>query len=338
MSKVKVGILGAGYAASLHANILKQDERVDIIGVADLFVDKAEELAQSINESVKAVETLDELLNLSVDTVYITTPNTLHVPPVLKCLENNVNVFCEKPMATTEEDARKILEASKKSKASYNLGMSRRFANAHKKIKSLIDSKRLDPKLVQVKLNRGELLNPAWTADAEKTGGFLYETTIHQLDLLTYFLGPIKTLRCEATQNISDCEYDNFAILFTFESGAIATFVSSAHSGWSFPFETIEMYGDYSTVRTQEIENYSFSPGLNHQIESEDYSQVPFNIKGGYVEEDKLFIDSLINGTEPPVGAEEAYDITFLITMVYESAKTGREINLKEEKKLLSLG
>lgn len=331
MTKVKVGILGAGYAASLHADILNQDERVEIVGVADLFQDKAEELAKSINGSVKAVQELDDLLNLGVDTVYVTTPNTLHVPPVLKCLENNVNVFCEKPMATTEEDARKIFEASKKSKATYNLGMSRRFANAHKKIKSLIDEERLSPKLVQVKLNRGELLNPAWTADAEKTGGFLYETTIHQLDLLTHFLGPIKTLRCEATQNISDCEYDNFAILFTFESGAIATFVSSAHSGWSFPFETIEMYGDYSTVRTQEIENCSFSPGLGKQIESEDYTQIPFNVKGGYVEEDRLFIDALINGDEPPVTAEEAYKLTFLITKIYESAKTGKEINFTEE-------
>lgn len=336
MNKVKVGIVGAGYAASLHTEILSQDERVEIVGIADVFTEKAEELANSINENVKAVEKLEQLIELGVDTVYVTTPNTMHVDPVLKCLTNNINVFCEKPMATTEEDARRILEAAKNSSATYNLGMSRRFAHTHKKIKSLIDNKRLEPQIAHVKLNRGELLNPAWTADSTKTGGFLYETTIHQLDLLRYFFGPIKTLRCEARQNISDNEFDNFAILFTFESGMIATFVSSAHSGWSFPFETVEIYGDYSTVTTEELEKFRFSPGLGEQIEAEDYAQVPFNEKGGFVEEDKLFIDALINGTKPPVDAEEAYRLTHLITKIYESAKTGKEINMAEEMNVLS--
>src|SRR5699024_4039141 len=118
---------------------------------------------------------------------------------------------------------------------------------------------------------------------------------------------------------------------FTFESGMIATFVSSAHSGWSFPFETVEIYGNYSTVTTEELEKFRFSSGLGEQIEAEDYTQVPFNEKGGYVEEDKRFIDALINGTKPPVGAEDAYRLTYLITKIYESAKTGREINMTEE-------
>ncbi|MBB6448760.1 myo-inositol 2-dehydrogenase/D-chiro-inositol 1-dehydrogenase [Geomicrobium halophilum] len=327
MSKVHVGILGAGFAASLHLEILNQDKRVEIIGIADIFTEKAEALAKSINKNVKVVSSLEELLKLGVDTVYVTTPNTMHAEPVLKCLGHNVNVFSEKPMATYLEEAEQILEATRNSKATYNLGMNRRFAYTHKKIKSLIDEGRMEPYMAHVKLNRGELLHPSWTADPTKTGGFLYETTIHQLDLLTYFFGPIKTLKCEARQNISEIEFDDFAILFTFESGMIATFVSSAHSGWCFPFESVEVYGKYSTAVTEELDTIKFSPGLEKHIELENYTQVPFNKKGGYVEEDELFIDALVNGTNPPVSAEEAYRLTHLITSIYESAKIGKEIN-----------
>lgn len=326
MTKVKVGILGAGYAAGLHAGILQKDNRVEVIGIADLFLERAKDLAATLGEGVKSVESIEELFELGVNTVYITTPNTMHVEPVLKCLENNVNVFCEKPMATNMQDAEKILEASKKSKSVYNLGMNRRYAYVHKEIKEKIDSKEFSPSLAHIKLNRGELLHPVWTANPEITGGFLYETTIHQIDLMTYLFGEVSSVKCEARKNISESQYDNFAILFTFKSGMIATMVSSAHSGWSFPFESVEVYGKYSTISTEEIETIRYSEGLESSTIIKDYSKVSFEEKCGYVEENKLFIDSIIKGSNPPVDASQAYNLTRLIESIYQSASTGETV------------
>lgn len=335
MKKIKVGFLGSGFIASVHSSILQEDERVEITGVADIVLDNARKLAESLEGNVQAVETLDELIALGVDTVYVTTPNTTHVEPVVKCLKADLNVFSEKPMAVTEEGAERILAAAKGSKGVYNLGMNRRYANTHKKVKEWIEEGTLNPHLGQFKLNRGELLKPAWTADSNKTGGFLYETTIHQIDLLPYFFGPVKTIRCEARQNISDNEFDDFAVLVTFENGGIATLVSSAHSGWSFPFETIEIYGKYSTATTAELETVRLSPGLEQQMIAEDYTQVPFYEKGGYIEEDRLFIDALINNTAPPVDVDDAYQLTMLINAIYESAETGEEIDFASRVKAL---
>jgi len=326
MKIIKVGILGAGFAAGLHANILQEDERVNIVGIADLYIEKAQELANSLKGNVQAVNSLEELLDLEVDTVYVTTPNTFHVEPVITCLNNNINVFSEKPMATTIEDAEKILQAANNSKAVYNLGMNRRYAYVHKEIKEKIDAKELQPHAAHIKLNRGELLNPAWTADPNLTGGFLYETTIHQIDLLNYFFGKVRSVKCEARSNVTKTQLDDFALLFTFESGTIATMISSAHSGWSFPFESVEIYGEYSTVSTEEIETLRYSRGLEKQIEKKDYTQVPFKDKCGYVEEDKLFVDAIIHDIDPPVVAQEAYELTYLIEKIYESAETGETI------------
>ena len=61
--------------------------------------------------------------------------------------------------------------------------------------------------LTQVKLNRGELLNPSWTADPKVTGGFLYETPIHLLDMCQYLFGEVETVKCEARQSI--CIYES---------------------------------------------------------------------------------------------------------------------------------
>ena len=327
MAKVKIGIIGAGGIAKVHASNLLQDERVSIIGIADIDSNRAASLASEVGEA-KPVQSLEELFELGVDAVYVTTPNRLHVEPVKKCLENDVHVFSEKPMATSLQEAEQIRESATRSKAIYNLGMNRRFASVYKRVKELIVSGELTPYLAHIKMNRGELLNPAWTADPEVTGGFIYETPVHLIDLCRYLFGEVETVRCVAKQNLSEKELDTFAITFIFQAGTIANFVTYAHAGWSFPFESIEVYGKYATVRTEEMEKVMVALGLNQPIQTEDFQQLTTNEKWGYIEEDRRFIDAIVNGTEPPVPVEDAYQSARLIEAIYESAKEGKEIKL----------
>ncbi|WP_297990704.1 Gfo/Idh/MocA family protein [Anoxybacillus sp.] len=329
MSFVKVGILGAGGIAKVHTSVLKKDKRIEIVGVADIAEDKAITLASEIGNA-KAVQTLEDLFELGVDAVYITTPNTLHVEPVLKCLENNVHVFSEKPMATSLEGAEQIRKAAEKSKAVYNLGMNRRYASVYKKVKELIASGEVTPYLANIKMNRGELLNPAWTADPKVTGGFLYETPFHLIDMCRYLFGEVQTVYCKGRQNISDAEIDTFAIMMTFESGTIANFVTYAHAGWSFPFESLEVYGKYCTVATQELEKVMYAPGLKQPAQISDFYQLSIEEKWGYAEEDRLFIDAIVHGTKPPVTAEDGYRSIQLLEAIYESAKIGKMIDFRQ--------
>lgn len=337
MNKVKVGILGAGGIAKVHAANLKADERVKIVGVADIAKDRALALATESGEDATAVGSLEALFDLGVDAVYITTPNTLHVDPVLKSLEQGVHVFSEKPMATTLDGAAKIRDAAGHSKGIYNLGMNRRYASVYKEIKSLIDAKELTPFLANIKMNRGELLNPSWTANPEVTGGFLYETPFHLMDLSRYFFGEVKTVLCEGRQNISESEIDTFAIMLTFESGTIANFVTYAHAGWSFPFESVEVYGKYSTIRTEELEKVYYSAGLNLETTGHDFFQLSISEKWGYKEEDKLFIDAITGDGKPPVTAEDGYLSIQLLNAIYESARTGERINLSERRQAMGV-
>ncbi|AWN17851.1 Gfo/Idh/MocA family protein [Salinisphaera sp. LB1] len=329
MNKTRIGIFGAGYIASVHADILGQDDRVELVGVADMVEANATRLATQVGNA-RTGTTLEELFRMDVDTVYITTPNTTHVEPVVAALGEGLNVFCEKPMATDLAGGERIREAALASTGVYNLGMNRRYAYTHDKLKSLIETGDLMPYSAQFKLNRGELLRPAWTADPSKTGGFLYETTIHQIDLLQYLFGSIATLRCAARSAISDAEFDDFSMLFTFESGVVATLSSSAHSGWSFPFERVEIYGRYATAATEELERVRYALDLDQTIHSEDYTHIPFAEKGGYVKEDRLFVDALVDGGTPPVGIDDAWALNLLLAAIYESARENKEIDFAQ--------
>jgi glutamyl-tRNA reductase len=86
VSRLKVGILGAGFIAKVHIGNLKNDERVEITGVVDLYLHKATTLAKEAGPQANAFNSLDDLFASEIDAVYVTTPNTLHVAPVLQCL------------------------------------------------------------------------------------------------------------------------------------------------------------------------------------------------------------------------------------------------------------
>ena len=103
--KIKIGIIGAGYIAGVHAAVLARDERVQITAVHDVVPECAANGCTSHNAT--AVATPIELLE-RCDAVFITTPNTQHVSLAIAAIETGKHVFCEKPLATSIADAQSV--------------------------------------------------------------------------------------------------------------------------------------------------------------------------------------------------------------------------------------
>ena len=90
MTKLKVGIIGAGYIAGVHAGILSQDARVEIVAVHDLVQDCSERLSRSTGARI--CNDAQEVIERS-DAIYVTTPNTKHVALTLAAIDGDKHVF-----------------------------------------------------------------------------------------------------------------------------------------------------------------------------------------------------------------------------------------------------
>jgi myo-inositol 2-dehydrogenase/D-chiro-inositol 1-dehydrogenase len=316
-----LGIIGAGHMGTLHAKNLMADQRTHIVGVVDVDQDRAEALAQLCKG--RSFPSTQALLDTGVEAVYVCTPNTLHTEVVLATLQRHVHVFSEKPMATTLSEARQILQASRTSRACYQIGHNRRFAPAYTFAKQHILAGFV-PTSANIKMNRGELTNPPWVSDRRVTGGFLYESTIHLLDMLRWLMGEIVEVECRARSSVYN-ELDDFVMLFTCASGQYCAFSSCAHASWAFPFERIELYGDHAQIVTEEMEKVTYTAGLQQPIVQQDFFQLSISDKWGYRQADTLFVDAILTGTIPPVTAYDGYKAVELVEACYLSAQHGGE-------------
>jgi myo-inositol 2-dehydrogenase/D-chiro-inositol 1-dehydrogenase len=322
---INVGILGAGYIGGVHARNLRRDDRVRLVGIADVRPDAAQKLAAEVG--ARPLPDLEAVLHEGAQALYVTTPNAHHVAPVVKALGAGVHVFSEKPMATTLEGARQIVAAAAGSRARYQLGFNRRWAPAYAFVRDAITRGDLRPTMAHVKMNRGELQNPPWVSTTALTGGFLYESTIHLLDMCRYLLGDVAAVICHARTTAYQ-EPDGFAAILRCASGTLVTFHSCAHATWAFPFERMEIFGPHQAVVTEEMERVTLSPGLGREITTRDYFQIPMEEKWGYRAEDVKFVDAILSGEPPAVTAEDGLRATELVEACYRSARTGAEVGL----------
>ena len=326
MEKLKVGIVGAGYIGGVHATLLAKDERVSVSMVHDLLVERAQQIARSTGARI--AESIDELIN-DVDAVYVTTPNTMHTAIAMAAIDAGKHVFCEKPMATSIEDARTIFDAASRTSAVFQVGHNRRFAPVYATLKKMLAASG-PAHSAHVKMNRGELINPAWVADSEITGGFLYETTIHMFDMMRFLFGEVSSIDAIGSSHEYP-ETDDFSAVLRFENGMHATLASSADASWLFPFERVEVFCHHATITTREMESISYSEGLDGAHRTRSMQQLSKEEKWGYAQEDRAFLDSIVFGAAVPVTAFDGFKSVELVDACYRAVQTGERIRLSEK-------
>lgn len=253
----------------------------------------------------------------------VCTPNKTHVEIAIDALNHDKHVFCEKPFAIGLEDAKRLLECAEKSKKKFQVGHNRRYAPVYVKLKELLQTDTAHS--AHIKMNRGELKNPPWTGDPNITGGFLYETTIHLFDMIRFQFGEIAELVAYGSQHEYP-EIDEFSMIFKFKNGFHCTFASSSDASWLFPFERIEVFCHHRTILTQEMENLLDSCGIDANFQTFSYSMIEKEERWGYVQEDRAFIDSIVEDSIPPVTAIDGYKSVQIVESVYEAIRTGQKV------------
>lgn len=328
---INVGLIGLGFIARYHAEIISKHADAKLSFVCD--IDKKICLNMSAKHECEYTDNYIDLLNgAGVDAVYICTPNALHTNIVLEAIKRNLHVFSEKPMATTIAEAQQIHDAVRKNqKVKYQLGHNRRFAPVYKKVKELIETK-VTPYISHVKMMRGGLKSPSWVNDPALSGGFLFESTIHVLDLIDYFFAGITSVRAYLRNRLYPDQFDEIVCLFKTSKDYLVTLTSVGHSTWMKPFERFEIVGDHCCIETQEMDRIIYSPSLDDPSQGDrtwDFNQLDIPQKWGYEEEDSLFIDSIINDKPTIINEDIGLRSVEIVEAIKKSAKQlGDEVHL----------
>jgi myo-inositol 2-dehydrogenase/D-chiro-inositol 1-dehydrogenase len=186
------------------------------------------------------------------------------------------------------------------------------------------------PHSAHVKMKRGELLKPEWTGDPEVTGGFLYETPIHMFDMMRFLFGEVESLHALGSKHEYK-EIDDFSVLLKFASGMHATLATAADASWLFPFERVEVFCHHATLVTREMESLTSSSNLEGHLIEQTMQQLPREEKWGYLQEDRAFIDAIVNNSAPLVTAHDGLMSVVLVNAVYESVRSQSHVSVSQD-------
>ena len=109
----RVGIVGCGGIAHVHAQVLEHMEDMELAAFADIRPERAEEFADRLGGNAYA--SLEAMLeNEKLDALHICTPHYLHVPMAIEALEKGLDVVMEKPPAISKEQQAQLREVLEK--------------------------------------------------------------------------------------------------------------------------------------------------------------------------------------------------------------------------------
>ena len=140
---MKVAVIGCGNVSVMHFNALKENPDTEIIAVADIKPERADEKAAEYG--ARAYYSFDELLeNETPDCIHICTPHYLHTPMAIKALNKGINVLLEKPCSVSADEVAALRKAEKSSKKQLGICFQNRYNACVREAKKIIDSGKLD--------------------------------------------------------------------------------------------------------------------------------------------------------------------------------------------------
>jgi predicted dehydrogenase len=198
VKKLKIGIVGCGGIANgKHLPSLKKLENIEMVAFCDIIEEKAKEAADQFGtEGAKVYTDYKELLkDKSIDVVHVLTPNKSHSFITVDALEAGKHVMCEKPMAKTAAEAKKMVETAKKTGKKLTIGYQNRHRSDSDYLKKLCENGELG----EIYFAKAHAIRrravPTWGVflnEEEQGGGPLIDIGTHALDMTLWMMNNYK--------------------------------------------------------------------------------------------------------------------------------------------------
>ena len=201
---MKVGLIGCGGMGTTHNLSLKalsSTMDVEVTAIADCRQEFLEKAAEQW-PNAKLYKTGMELLeNEKLDTVHICLPSYLHTDHAVAAMDKGINVFVEKPVCLTEEEAERLLEAEKRNHVKIMVGQVVRSFPEYKFLKEAYESGKYGKfKSIIMRRISGDTTwgFEDWFHEEKKSGSVVLDLHVHDLDFLRYMLGEPKSFDVKA--------------------------------------------------------------------------------------------------------------------------------------------
>ncbi|MCK4233173.1 Gfo/Idh/MocA family oxidoreductase [candidate division WOR-3 bacterium] len=333
-SKIRVGIIGTGAVTQMgHIPAFKSISKAELIALCDNDEGKLKLLSKK-HRIAKAYRDYEKLIDdKEIDAVVIATPNYLHLPMIEAACSAKKHILCEKPLARTAEEAKKICDVVNKAKIKFMLGLNNRFRPDVQILKKFIDGEL--GKIFYAKT--GWLQREAFPEEsswknllASSGGGVLLNLGVHLLDEALWLLGCRKAKSVVGSAHFltKKREVEDSAIaLLNMEDDITLTIEVSWTLLFDKDFTFFNIFGNNGSALLNPLKIYKRMHGeIVNVTPHVEASKNAF--KFSFLLQAEHFIESLRKGKDPIFRVEEGLEIARIIDAIYKSARKKKEIKI----------
>jgi predicted dehydrogenase len=343
--KLKIGIVGCGTIADIHAQAIRESGNAELHSVFSRSIENTKRCGEKYD--VKWFTEWDKFIaDPELDAVSVCTPSGNHLDYGEKAANAGKHVIVEKPIEVTLERANRLITKCKTNGVKLAVIYQSRFTTEMEELKSQLDNNTIGSVFMadaNIKWFRNQEYydSGVWRGTFKLDGGgVLINQAIHTIDLLQWFLGDVDTVygRTGTFTHKNIEGEDNAVAVLRFKNGALATIEASTSVVPAQP-RKIEIHGEKGSVEiidnavkiTLDGESGNAGSGEEKESSGADSPLAGFSIEP-HKKQFEAIVDAINSDTEPPVSGSESIKSLAIVLAVYKSSESGAVINMDEFK------
>jgi len=248
---INIALFGLGRIGVMHAQNIYLNNNCSLQYVFDIDQALAKKIAKKFN-SISIKNTRIAYTDKKVDVIFITTPTSTHIKYIMEAVKFKKTIFCEKPLDLNIKKINQCKKFIKKYNPKIQVGFNRRYDPGHYALKKSIQIGEIG-KLEKIIITSRDPAPPSM-AYLKVSGGIFRDMTIHDFDLIRFYLGNDEVKEIFATTtNLSDLrikkinDYELAMCLIKSEKGVICMINNSRHCSYGYD-QRIEVFGSKGMV------------------------------------------------------------------------------------------
>jgi len=257
---INVALFGLGRIGSMHAQNIFLNNKCSLQYVFDIDQALAKKIAKKFN-SISIENTRIAYNDKNVDVIFITTPTSTHIKYIMEAVKFKKTIFCEKPLDLNINKINECKKFIKKYNPKIQVGFNRRYDPGHYALKKSIQIGEIG-KLEKIIITSRDPAPPSM-AYLKVSGGIFRDMTIHDFDLIRFYLGNDEVKEIFATTtNLSDLrikkinDYELAMCLIKSEKGVICMINNSRHCSYGYD-QRVEVFGSKGMVISGNRRDYA---------------------------------------------------------------------------------